>query len=103
MAWPAELDTARVRRDTSLALRRKLTVCAGVGAAGLTATFALIAASTAPGRATPASIQPASSDPLSDDPGSLVAPGDAQSGLTSPAQPPQSGFGGPPAAVSGGS
>lgn len=103
MAWPAELDTARLRRDTSLALRRKLTVYAGVGAAGLTATFALIAASTAPGRATPASIQPPSSDPLQQDPGSFFAPEDTQPGLISPAQPPQNSFGGPPAAVSGGS
>ncbi len=65
MAGPGELNSARLRRDLSLALRRRLTIAAGVGAAGLTVVFSLIAATTAPGRTTPDSTTPTQPDPTS--------------------------------------
>jgi hypothetical protein len=48
----SQLDSARLRRDLGLARARKIIVYAGVGAAGLTTTIALLAAATAPGRST---------------------------------------------------
>jgi hypothetical protein len=106
MAAPGELNSARLRRDLSLALRRRLTIAAGVAATGLTVVFSLVAATTAPGRTTPTD-QPAQPDqaqtgtqsqaPTNDQP-SLTQPG-----FNLPSQPPQSGFGGSPVAISGGS
>ena len=92
----SQLDSARLRRDLGLALARKITVYAGVGAAGLTAAIALVAFATAPGRAAaPASTQ-------------TNASGDPTTGVTSPNfvppdQLPIGGNGGVPIAVSGGS
>lgn len=98
MAGPGELDSARLRRDLSLALRRRITLYAAIGAAGLTAFFSIVAATTAPGKATPPPSQP--------DPSATEVPQqpvDNQPSLVVPVQPPQSGFGGPPVAISGGS
>lgn len=64
MTGPDELDSARLRRDVSLALRRRLTVYAGVGATALTVVFSLIAATTAPGKAKPAIDPIAQPDPI---------------------------------------
>jgi hypothetical protein len=97
MAGPGELDSARLRRDLSLALRRRITLYAAIGAAGLTAFFSIVAATTAPGKAAP---------PSQPDPSATEAPPqplDNQPSLVVPVQPPQSGFGGPPVAISGGS
>ena len=102
MAAPAKLDLARLRRDTSLVLRRRLTFYAAIGAAGLTATLTLVAAATAPGHATPTQSPQATSNPSQQAPNAALAPSDTQPGLIMPAQLPQQGFGGP-AAVSGGS
>jgi hypothetical protein len=102
MAAPAELDVARLRRDTSLVLRRRLTLYAAVGAAGLTAMLTLVAAATAPGHAAPAPSPLPTSNPSQQNRGAALAPSDTQPGLITPAQLPQQGFGGP-AAVSGGS
>jgi hypothetical protein len=116
MAGPGELDSARLRRDLSLALRRRLTIAAGVGAAGLTVVFSLIAATTAPGKTTPAGTTPTQADPTSntqpqtptgDQPGfsqpGFSQPGSNQPSFQIPSQAPQSGFGGSPVAISGGS
>ena len=101
MAGPGELDSARLRRDLSLALRRRLTLYAGIGAAGLTLVFTLIAATTAPGHAAPAANSPPQLDPgAAQDP---QEPVDNQPSVVVPLQPPQNGFGGSPVAVSGGS
>ena|SRR5579862_9802647 len=101
MAAPGELNSARLRRDLSLALRRRLTIAAGIGATGLTVVFSLVAATTAPGRTTPTP-QPGPAQP------NLQAPDNNQPSFTQPAfnvpsQAPQSGFGGSPVAISGGS
>lgn len=93
-----ELDSARQRRDLSLALRRRLTVSVAVGATALTAVFMLVAAATAPGKAT---ATPASGE--SQDPAPTTTPAVTQPAFNPPAQPPQSGFGGPPSVISGGS
>jgi hypothetical protein len=101
MAGPGELDSARLRRDLSLLLRRRLTLYAAVGAAGLTVVFSLIAATTAPGRSTPAATPPAQTDPSAGQ--APQDPAGNQGTIAVPAQPPQSGFGGSPVAISGGS
>jgi hypothetical protein len=108
MAGPGELNSARLRRDLSLALRRRLTIAAGVGATGLTVVFSLIAATSAPGRTAPAgATQP---DPTSnaqqlpsDNQPSFNQPGLQQPSFQQPSQAPQSGFGGRPVTISGGS
>jgi hypothetical protein len=106
MAGSGELNAARLRRDLSLVLRRRLTVAAGIGATGLTVVFSLIAATTAPGHATPTTKAPTQPDAT---PGAQAQapfaqqPGFTQPGFELPSQPPQSGFGGSPNAISGGS
>ena len=104
MAGPGELDSARLRRDLSLALRRRLTFYAAIGAAGLTVVFSIVAATTAPGKTSPSAGVPSQPDPF---PGQQAEQpqqgGDDQPSLFVPAQQPQSGFGGSPVAVSGGS
>ncbi|HVC41019.1 MAG TPA: hypothetical protein VND54_03480 [Candidatus Saccharimonadales bacterium] len=101
MAGPGELDSARLRRDLSLALRRRLTVYTAFGAAGLTVVFSIVAATTAPGKTGPAATPPPQSDPFSGR--QSLEPDDNQPSLVVPEQPPQSGFGGSPVAISGGS
>ncbi len=101
MAGPGELDSARLRRDLSLALRRRITLYAAIGAAGLTAFFSIVAATTAPGKAAPATTPPSQPDPSATE--VPQQPVDNQPSLVVPVQPPQSGFGGPPVAISGGS
>lgn len=91
------LDSARLRRDRGLARARNITVFAGVGAAGLTAVIALVAATTAPGR----SLTPSASTQVS-------GPSQPATGVTSPdfvppGEPPLAGNGVVPSAVSGGS
>jgi hypothetical protein len=106
MAGPGELDHARQRRDLSLALRRRLTIVAGVGAAGLTVIFSLVAAATAPGRTAAATNPPAQSDPATNPQSQAPIddqPSFAQPGFQAPAEAPQSGFGGSSHAISGGS
>ncbi len=106
MAGPGELDHARQRRDLSLALRRRLTIVAGVGAAGLTVVFSLVAAATAPGRTAAATNPPAQSDPATNPQSQAPIdnqPSFAQPGFQAPAEAPQSGFGGSSHAISGGS
>jgi hypothetical protein len=98
---PGQLDSARLRRDLSLALRRRLTLYAGIGAAGLTVAFTLVAATTAPGKATPAAAPASQSDPSAGQQ-SQGTSGD-QPSLVIPAQNPQSGLGGSPVTISGGS
>src|SRR5579863_1716825 len=82
MAGPSELNSARLRRDLSLALRRRLTIAAGVGAAGLTIVFSLIAATTAPGKTTPAATAPSQPDPSSSN--QQQFPGDDQPAFNQP-------------------
>jgi hypothetical protein len=105
MAGPGELNSARQRRDLSLALRRRLTIAAGLGATGLTVVFSLIAATTAPGRTSPTTTTPTQPDPTSQPqqqtPGNQ--PSFEQPGFNPPSQLPQSGFGGSSHAISGGS
>jgi hypothetical protein len=106
MAAPGELNSARLRRDLSLALRRRLTIAAGVGATGLTVFFSLIAATTAPGRTTPTepSTQPDQAQPNSQSQAPANnQPSFTQPGFNVPSQAPQSGSGGSPVAISGGS
>lgn len=64
MPGRSELNSARLRRDLSLALRRRLTVYAAVGATALTVVFSLIAATTAPGKAKPATDPIVQPDPV---------------------------------------
>ena len=99
MAGPGALDSARRRRDLSLALRRRLTLYAGIGAAGLTAVFTLLAATTIPGKAHPATEAPAATH----DPSVNLPPAGGQPAFNVPTELPQSGFEGGPAAISGGS
>ena len=106
MAGSGELNSARQRRDLSLALRRRLTIAAGLGAAGLTIVFSLVAATTSPGRATPSTNATTQPDPTAG--AQSRAPVDNQPSFTQPgfqvpAQAPQSGVGGSPVAISGGS
>jgi hypothetical protein len=106
MAGPGELNSARLRRDLSLALRRRLTIAAGAGAAGLTVVFSLIAATTAPGRTTPVATTPTQPDPASNKQQQLPSnnqPAFNQPSFQQPSQVPQNGFGGSPVAISGGS
>ena len=98
---PGELDSARRRRDLSLALRRRLTLYAGIGAAGLTVALTLVAATTAPGKATPAATPPSPSDPSAAQ--QPQGTGGEPPSLVTPTQNPQSGFGGSPVTISGGS
>jgi len=106
MAGPGELNSARHRRDLSLALRRRLTIGAGLAATGLTVVFSLIAATTAPGRTTPTSTAPTQPDPTSQpqpqEPDGNQ-PSFEQPAFNPPSQLPQTGFGGSPHAISGGS
>jgi hypothetical protein len=90
-----QLDSARLRRDLGLARARRITFLAAVGATGFTAAFALIAATTAPGRS--ASSPSTSSNPTGSNPGTV------QPNLTGPGQLPQAADGGAPVVVSGGS
>jgi hypothetical protein len=116
MAAPGELNSARRRRDLSLALRRRLTIAAGLGATGLTVVFSLIAATTAPGHTTPTANTPTQPDPTSGAQSQVPAgnqpsltqpsfeqPGFEQPGFEQPSQAPQNGFGGSPVTISGGS
>jgi hypothetical protein len=89
-------DSARIRRDLSLALRRRLTVYAAIGATALTAICTLVAAATIPGKTQTATEPVTQPDPAS-------APVVTQPALNPPGQLPQSGFGEPPAVISGGS
>lgn len=101
MAGPGELNSARLRRDLSLALRRRITVYAAMGAAGLTVVFSIVAATTAPGKAASAATPPSQPDPSATEvPQQPVV---NQPSLVVPVQPPQNGFGGSPVSVSGGS
>jgi hypothetical protein len=104
MAGPGELNSARRRRDLSLALRRRLTIAAGVGATGLTVVFSLIAATSAPGRTTPTP-QPTQPEPAQPN---TQAPDNNQPSFTQPSfnvpsQAPESGSGSSPVTISGGS
>jgi hypothetical protein len=104
MGTPGELNSARQRRDLSLALRRRLTIAAGLAATGLTVVFSLIAATTAPGRTTPpAPTQPDRTSGTQPQTPVNNQPSFAQPGFNVPSQAPQSGFGGSPVAISGGS
>jgi hypothetical protein len=106
MAGPGELNSARQRRDLSLALRRRLTIGAGLGATGLTVVLSLIAATTAPGRTTPSSTAQTQPDPASGAQSQEPAdnqPSFEQPAFNPPSQLPQNGFGGSPVAISGGS
>jgi hypothetical protein len=106
-----ELDSARLRRDLSLALRRRLTVYAGAGATALTVVFSLVAATTAPGKATPAAAPSATPDPVAETAPSVTpsdflpttAPIVTQPSLTPPTLAPRPSHHTPPAVVSGGS
>ncbi len=98
--WPDQesSNSARLRRDLSLALRRRLTLYAGIGAAGLTVVFSLVAAATIPGQSKTATVPSATQDPQATLPSTGGEPA-----FNVPAQLPQSGFSGRPSAVSGGS
>jgi hypothetical protein len=93
-----ELDSARQRRDLSLVLRRRLTTWVAVGATGLTAVLMLIAATTAPGK--PETTAPAATQPGANP---TSAPIVAEPGLNPPEELPQTGSGGQPIVISGGS
>ena len=93
MPRQSQLDSARLRRDLGLARARRLTVYTAVGATVFTGVFALVAATSFPGRspvATPAT-----------QPGSTANGGVPQPGLSPPIQQPA--YGSAPIAVSGGS
>jgi hypothetical protein len=105
---PGELDSARLRRDLSLLLRRRITLYAGVAAAGCTVVLSVVAATTAPGHATPSTqtTPPAVVDPTTgQSPQQPVTqqPVTQQPSFFVPAQAPQAGSGGGPVAISGGS
>jgi len=108
---PSELDSARLRRDLSLALRRRLTVYAGVGATALTVVFSLVAATTAPGKAKPVATPSAQPDPAATsapaittlDPLPTTAPIVTPPRLNPPTHAPRPSHHTPPAVVSGGS
>ena len=97
---PGELDSARLRRDLSLLLRRRLTLYAGIGAAGFTVLLSVLAATTAPGHATPPANTPAAADPTANP---QQQPFQQQPSFVPPAQAPQNGSSGGPVAISGGS
>jgi hypothetical protein len=93
MPRQSQLDFARLRRDLGLARARRLTVYTAIGATVFTGVFALVAATSFPGRSpttTPAT-----------QPGSTGNGGFTQPGLSPPVQQPE--YGGAPIAVSGGS
>ncbi len=71
---------------------------AAFGAAGLTGILMLVAAGTIPGNSAPAVPPVSEPDPAATDPQTITDPG-----LSVPAERPQSGFGGSPVAISGGS
>jgi hypothetical protein len=98
---PGELDSARLRRDLSLLLRRRLVLYAGIGAAGLTIVLSLVAAATPSAATAPPANAPSSSDSTAGQ--EPQQPADQQPSFVLPAQPPQSGFGGSSHAISGGS
>jgi hypothetical protein len=98
---PGELDSARLRRDLSLLLRRRITVYAGIVAAGCTVVLSVVAATTAPDHATPPATPPAVVDPTAGQ--SPQQPVTHQPSFFIPAQAPQAGSGGGPVAISGGS
>jgi hypothetical protein len=93
MARQTKLDSARLRRDLGLARARRLTVYAGVGATAFTGVFAMVAATSHPGRSVTTSPALQTGDSAG-----LTIPG-----LSAPAQPPQYADGGAPAVISGGS
>jgi hypothetical protein len=97
VSGPSDIDSARLRRDLSLALRRRLTVYAGVGATALTVVFSLVAATTAPGKPKPTVdpiVQPdpiATAEPTFSSPAVLptAAPVATQPPLARPTQAPK--------------
>lgn len=98
----SELDSARLRRDLSLVLRRRLTAYAGVGATALTVVFSLVAATTAPGKTKPAEAPAIEPDPAATSAPATTAPIVTQPSLTPPTDlplPSQT----PPVVISGGS
>jgi hypothetical protein len=95
MPRQSQLDSARLRRDLGLARARRLTVYTAVGATAFTGVFALVAATSFPGRSP-------SSAPAAQ-PGSTDNGGVTQPGLSPPVQQPQPVYGGAPVAISGGS
>ena len=95
MPRQSQLDSARLRRDLGLARARRLTVYSAVGATAFTGVFALVAATSFPGRSP-------SSTPATQ-PGSTDTGGVTQPGLSVPIQQPQPAYGGAPVAISGGS
>lgn len=102
---PGELDSARLRRDLSLLLRRRITLYAGIAAAGCTVVLSVVAATTAPGHSTAPATPPAAVDPTTgQSPQQPVTqqPVTQQPSFFVPAQAPQGGSGGP-IANSGGS
>ena len=108
MTSQGELNSARLRRDLSLALRRRLTVYAGVGATALTVVFSLVAATTLPGKAKPAVAPSAAPDPVATTaPAVTTSAPLATSAPTVPLAPPthapRPSHHTPPAVVSGGS
>ncbi|MGA7986860.1 MAG: hypothetical protein WCB51_00505 [Candidatus Dormiibacterota bacterium] len=96
MARQTQLESARLRRDLGLARARRLTVATALGATGLTAVIALVAATTIPGRT-------ASTSQQSTTPSEGDTSGVPQPGLTGPGQLPQPVNGGVPIVISGGS
>ena len=96
MARQSQLDSARLRRDLGLARARRLTVYSAVGATAFTGVFALVAATSFPGRS-------AATTPPATQPGSISNGGITQPGLSVPVQQPHPAYGGAPIAISGGS
>jgi hypothetical protein len=88
MPGPSELDSARLRRDLSLALRRRLTVYAAVGATALTVVFSLIAATTAPGNKTQAPDPIVQPDPVATSSPAFASPGTVPTSGPVATQPP---------------
>jgi hypothetical protein len=97
VARQTQLESARLRRDLGLARARRLTVTAALGATGLTALIAFVAATTIPGRAASTAHQ------LQNTPSGGDQTGPSQPGLNGPGQLPQPVNGGVPVAISGGS
>jgi hypothetical protein len=98
---PGDLDSARLRRDLSLLRRRRIALYAGIGAVGGTVVLSVVAATTAPGHATPPASPPAVVDPTTGQ--SPQQPVTQQPSFFIPTQAPQAGSGGGPVAISGGS
>jgi hypothetical protein len=93
MARLSKLDSARLRRDLGLARARRLTIYSALGATAFTGVFALVAATSLPGR----SVTTSPAAQTGDSTGSTIP------GLSVPAQQPQSAYGGAPVVISGGS